>query len=84
MPFDATPTDDGGDDPAAGLRAWASIRISCAEAMIADGAEQHLQQARFLVAQIVYAICEFRAIWNYVPDLGVLDDRLDVLRSMLA
>jgi hypothetical protein len=82
MPFDATPTDDGGDDPDAALRAWASIRISCAEAMVANGAAHHLREAAFLVGQIVHAVWEFWMINGYEPDLGLLGEQLDLLRMI--
>ena len=83
MPFDSADFKDPGDDPSRELKAWASIRVSCAECMVADGAAHHLRDAAFLVALIDHAIWEHEMIWNEPPDLGLLGERLDLLRSML-
>ena len=60
-----------------------AIRVSCAECMVAHGSDEQLATAALIVALIDHEVWEFWVVWGYEPDLGLLDERLDLLRARL-
>lgn len=50
---------------------------------MADGSDENLRLAALLVGLVDHACWLFYVEHGYTPDLGVLDDRLDLLREIL-